>query len=168
MIRTAPRSIRSVSFLIFLTAVLSSLAGCNKAVLHSKDREMEPIVRVFRPAKPDTYKAAKESLIALGYKIQEEDESQGRLKTGWRSTRASSHYVDLFDRKDYGTVGAYYQIVLSIKEVDGKSEVEVSAPVRSVVGRIKSSHSEEEKVLDRMADLLRREDFEMTNVGVTE
>lgn len=148
--------------------VLLTGSACNKAILHSKDREMEPVSRTFATSVPDALRVAKEVLLNLGYKIDNEDPAAATLKTGWRSTRASSHYLDLFDRQDYGTVGAYYRIDLRVKESSGKADVEVSAPVRSVIGRIRSSHREEKKILGKIADQLRREDFEMTNVGVQE
>lgn len=161
---------RTLPVLLMASALslLFSVAGCNKAVLHSRDREMEPVSRTFSAPPADAFKSARQALVQTGYKIEREDEAAGTLETGWRSTKASSHYVDLFDRRDYGTVGAYYKIQVRITESGGKSQVEVSAPVRSIVGRIKSSHSEEDKLLDKIAELLRPEDFEMTNVGITE
>lgn len=158
-------------FFLFLFPLILSfqvLAACNRVVLRGREREMEPVTGTFSHPVSDTYRAARESVIRLGYKIQTDDESEGTLKTSWRSTKASSHYVDLFDRRDYGTVGAYYRIEMKISNEDGQSEVEVEAPVRSVVGRIRSAHAVEKEVLKKMADLLRREDFEMTNVGVTD
>ena len=154
--------------LLVVPILLIILTACNRPLLHSKDREMEPLTKVFPTSAPNALKVGREALVRLGYKIETEDESEGLLKTGWRSTKASSHYVDLFDRRDYGTVGAYYQIKLRVLEKEGKAEVKVSAPVRSVVGRLKSSHAEEQKILQKMTDLLRPEDFEMTNVGVPE
>jgi uncharacterized lipoprotein len=156
------------TILLILPAALSLFASCNKAILYSKDREMEPVTKVFSEAPAETYQAAKRALLRLGYKIHREDEGQGTIETGWLPTKASSHYVDLFDRQDYGTVGAYYKIQLAVREKGAKAEVEISAPVRSIVGRIKSAGSEEKKVLNKIADLLRKEDFEITNVGVQE
>lgn len=153
---------------VLFSLILMTLTACNKAILYSRDREMEPVSRAFSTSIPEAFKASKEVLLSLGYKIESEDESAGNLKTGWQSTKAGSHYVDLFDRRDYGTVGAYYQIQIRVTDQSGKAQVEVAAPVRSIVGRIKSSHSEEGRILRKIADLLRREDFEMTNVGVQE
>ena len=158
---------RTVLLIALAAAVISS--GCNKKIVYSKDRDMEPLSKTFASSSiDDAFKAAKEAVLRLGYRIEREDASQGTLRTGWQSTKASSHYVDLFDHRDYGTVGAYYRIELKISEMAGKTEVEVFAPVRSVIGRMKSSHEEEGKILKKMADLLRKDDFEMSNVGVEE
>ena len=156
------------SAVLIALVTLTTLSACTRVLVHSRDREMEPMTKLFNESVEEAYKAARSSVVRLGYKIHREDESQRTIETGWIPTKASSHYVDLFDRKDFGTVGAYYQIQLKVTERSSRAEVEVSAPVRSVVGRIKSNHTEERKILKKIADLLRKEDFEMTNVGVDE
>lgn len=158
------------TLMLFLLALaLLPLSGCNKAILYGRDKEMEPVAKAFSISTSDAFKMAKESLASLGYRIEKEDESQGTIRTSWLPTKASSHYVDLFDRRDYGTVGAYYRILVHVSENNGKTQVEVSAPTRSIiVGRLMTAHREENKVLKKMTELLRREDFEMTNVGVSE
>ncbi len=153
-----------VTTLCILT--LLGVSGCNKKLIYSKDREMEPLSKTFATSPDDAFETAREALTRLGYKIDHEDKSEKVLTTGWQSTKATSHYVDLFDRKDYGTVGAYYRLRVKVEERGGKAAVEVSAPVRSIVGRIKTNYREEKKLFRKMADLLRREDFEMSNVGV--
>ncbi len=158
-----------LSFIAFLIATVPFFTGCNKVLLHGRDKGMEPVTKVFKYGADETYKAARSALARLGYKIEKEDQDKGTIRSGWRPTKASSHYVDLFDRKDYGTVGAYYHIELSIRDVSGKSEVEISAPVRSLItGRMRSDHSEERKIFSKMGDLLRKDDFDMTNLGVDE
>lgn len=148
---------------------ITTTTACNRKLLYSRDREMEPISKLFPTAIDEAFRVAKESLIRLGYRIERENPTEATLQTGWLSTKASSHYIDLFDHRDYGTVGAYYRLEVKVAEKEGKAEVEVSAPVRSIIGgRLRSSHREEKKVLKKMADLLRRSDFEMSNVGVEE
>ena len=152
-----------------LLAILSSFAGCNKAIVHSRDKQMEPVSRLYNNPPKDAFKAAREVLFKMGYKLQYEDKDKGLIQTGWLSTKPNSHYVDLFDHADYGTVGAYYRLEVQIHEEKGKSLVEVSAPIRGIItGRVKSSFREEKKVLSKLADQLRKEDFEITNVGVQE
>ena len=154
--------------LSFLT-MFASLTGCNKALVHSRDKDMEPVSRTYNAPADEAFKAVHTVLIHMDYKIQHEDASKGFLQTGWLSTKANSHYLELFDHADYGTVGAYYRLEVHIKEDNGKSIVEVSAPVRGIItGRLKSSHREEKTVLKEIADQLRKEDFEITNVGVQE
>ena len=161
------KNIKTISLSILILGVFG-FSACNKAILHSRDREMEPVSKIYNVSSEEAFKTTKEILIQLGYKIDRDDPADGTLVTGWQSTKAGSHYVDLFDHKDYGTVGAYYRLKVHVTEEGGKAKVEISAPVRSIIGRLHSAHSEENKVLSRLADHVRREDFEMTNVGVTE
>lgn len=155
--------------LILGLVAISFLGACNKAILYSRDKAMPPVSQTFKTSTPDAFKAVREVVKNMGYKIEREDEKQGSLITGWLSTKTDSHYIDLFDKRDYGTIGAYYRLEVRVTDQEGKALVEIAAPTRSVIsGRLKSSHIEEEKVLAKVTDLLRREDFEMTNVGVTE
>ncbi len=159
--------IHKLLVLVCFLVVTTSLAGCNRVLLHSKDKELEAVSQTFSVGTEEALKAAKEAAISLGYTMERE-ESAG-FKTKWQSTRASSHYLDLFGRKDYGTVGAYYQLVVQVADKDGKAEVSVSAPIRGVITRrLYSSNREEKKVLKKMTNLLRKDDFEITNVGTSE
>lgn len=146
-------------------ALLVSLTACNKAVVKGKERPIEPLSRTFSAPVPNVYEAAIEALAAAGYEIRETNEARGLIRTAWISTRAASHYTELFGQHDYGTVGAYYRLEVRVSEKEGKSEIQVLAPVKSLVAHQKSTGREERKVLKKIADLLRREDFEMTNVG---
>jgi hypothetical protein len=147
---------------------LAVSASCTKVLVHGRDKDMDPVTQLYSTSPEVAYKTGKEALIRLGYKIENEDDKTGTLITNWNSTKATSHYVDLFDRKDYGTVGAYYRLKLQVTEsTAGKTQVAVSAPVRSLItGRMRTSNREEKKVLKKIRDLLRSDDFEMTNVGV--
>lgn len=145
--------------------VFVSLTACNKAVVRGKERPTLPLSRTFSAPVPNVYEAAKQALAAAGYEIRETDETRGLIRTAWIGTQAASHYTELFGQHDYGTVGAYYRLEVRVSEKDGKSEIKVSAPVKSLVAHQKSTGREERKVLKKIADLLRRENFEMTNVG---
>jgi len=159
-------------FLLLSAGLLFAVShlACTKVLVHGRDKDYDPAERSFSASTEATYKAGKEALIRLGYKIETEDDKTGTMVTNWASTKATSHYIDLFDHRDYGTVGAYYRMKLAVTEsVGGKTRVEVSAPTRSIItGRLRTSYREENKVLRKIADLLRTDDFEMTNVGVTE
>lgn len=144
------------------------LTGCTKPLIYGKDRPVEPILQTFAASPVETYRAAKEALKNRGYKIAYDSEEKLLLRTGWRSTTVDSHYVDLFGRKDYGTVGAYYQIIVQVGEREGKSEATVTAQPRSIVPKLKTSGRVEKKILAEMADLLRSDDIQVTNVGLQE
>lgn len=146
--------------------LLFSLSHCQKVVVHGKDRPMEPLIQKLKAPSDHAFEAARKALLATGYEIQEQDAGKKILRTTWVSTQATSHYTDLFDQKDYGTVGAYYHLRVLIREEGPHSVVEISAPVRSLVAHQKSSYREERKVLKKMKDILRSDSFEMTNLGV--
>ncbi len=144
-------------------------SSCTKVLVHSKDKDYEPVTQLFNTSVDLAHKAGAEALTRLGYKIEREDTEPNRILTKWQSTKATSHYIDLFDHRDYGTVSAYYRIKLNIEERGGRALVSVSAPTRAIVyQRMRTSYREEKKVLRKMTDLLRKEDFEITNVGVEE
>ncbi len=157
-----------MKYLPLLIALLAT-TGCTKVLVYGKDHPAAATIekKFSAPAK-ETFESGKKALDMLGYKIDDSDEAKGSIRSGWMSTKSNSHYLDLFERKDYGTTGAYYRVEISIEEEGGKSVVTISTPVRSLVNHVISSGREERRVLNKMADLLRREDFEMTNVGVQE
>ena len=135
-------------------------------MVYGKDRPADPLEKKFHGSVTDTFESSKKALEMLGYKIQEASSERGIVKSGWRSTKPNSHYLDIFNRKDYGTTGTYYQVVIQIEEEGGMSTVAVSTPVRSLINHVTSSYREERKILDKIGDLLRRDDFELTNVGI--
>jgi hypothetical protein len=158
-----------LSTLLILIVTLVLNAGCYKVIVRSKDKDQPPVSELFDTSIDEAIKAGREALVRLGYKIDHEDKDTNTVYSGWQSAKAASHYIDLFDHRDYGTVGAYYRIVLTAEERAGKTQVAVSAPTRAIVsGRLKTSFREERKVLHKMRDLLRTNDFDITNVGVEE
>ena len=158
----------AVQFVLVLVAVLPSVS-CYKVLVHAKDKEQEAVTELYGSSVPETLKVGREALSRLGYRIEREDSAENTLYTGWQSAKPTSHYVDLFDHRDYGTVGAYYRIKLTAEERAGKTQVSVSAPTRAIIsGRLKTSFQEEKRVLKKIRDLLRTDDFDITNVGVEE
>lgn len=145
---------------------LFSLTGCTKELVYGKDHESPPISQNFRQGSQEIFAASKITLQNLGYKIDFEDEEKGYIKTGWTPTEADSHYLELFDRQDYGTFSAYYQLEVRIKPSDAETEVEVAAPSRCIVRHIKSSFRAEKKFLSKLKNQLRGSDLQMSNVGV--
>jgi hypothetical protein len=153
---------------ITMFAVISS-SSCTKVLLHSKDKEHPAVSQLFNTSVEEGVKVGREALVRLGYKISREDTDPPQILTGWQSAKAASHYIDLFDRKDYGTISAYYRMKLTVEERAGRALISVSTPTRSIIsGRLKTSFREERKVLRKIADLIRKEDFDITNVQVEE
>ncbi len=156
-----------VSFLVILG--IGSLAACNTPLVTGRDIAMKPVYKTFSSPVVATFEAAEKALNDMDYKVEYADKDQGVLRTGWMPTTADSHYLDLFDYKDYGVTGSYYHLTVRITE-DGpsKSIVEVQAPLRTIVTRMKSSYRQEKKFLARVRNYLRPADIEVTNIGVVE
>ncbi len=130
---------------------------------------MPPVSQRFDVSPEQAYRISQAALEQLEYSIERTDETALTLQTHWISTKPSSHYIDLFGHEDYGTVSAYYRIELKVEPQEGAAVVTVSAPVRSVIiRRMRTSQREEKKILRKIADLIRREDFELSNVGAKE
>lgn len=156
--------------LLGLTLTLSFLfSACNKPIVKSRDKEFDPLSKTFSNTPNEVFEAAQKVLEQAGFRIARADKDAGLIQTNWISTKATSHYLELFGKKDYGTVGAYYRMTVKLEEKENKSKVDVFTTARSIItGRLHSDYSEEKKFLSKMTDYLRRDDFEITNVGVDE
>ncbi|MBI2082830.1 MAG: hypothetical protein HYT76_04595 [Deltaproteobacteria bacterium] len=142
--------------------------GCNKVVVHGKDRPNPSVSRTYSASLDETFSASQKTLATLGYEISEANPSGGTIRTRWISTKATSHYTDVFGEKDYGVVGTYYRLEIALEEKGEKTSVAVSAPVRSLVHKQKSTYREEKKFLKKLADFLRKDQFDLTNIGASE
>jgi len=161
------RTIRFYSLFLLLAMAMMSMA-CTKPLVNGRDREMEPIVKVFSVPTIDAFEAAEQALNDLGYNVEYANRHEGSLRTGWKPTTVDSHYIELFDSRDYGTNASYYYLAVRIQQEGNKSQVTVVAPIRGIVGMMKTSHRQEKKLLDQMADYLRPGDLKVTNIGVIE
>lgn len=155
---------------IFLLLLISfAFSACNKPLVKSRDKEFAPLSKTFSHPSTETFEAAQKILEQAGFRIARADKDVGIIQTNWISTKATSHYLELFGKKDYGTVGAYYRMTVKFEEKENKSKIDVFTTTRSIIsGRLHSDYSEEKKFLSKMTDYLRRDDFEITNVGVDE
>ncbi len=157
---------KNVSLALLITF---AVAACNKPIVKSRDKEFAPLTKTFSNTSDETFTAAQKILEQAGFRIARADKDVGIIQTNWISTKATSHYLELFGKKDYGTVGAYYRMTVKLEEKDNKSKVDVFTTARAIIsGRLHSDYSEEKKFLSKMTDYLRRDDFEITNVGVDE
>jgi hypothetical protein len=155
-------------FLILLVGLGLMVTGCTKELVFGKDQPSPPISEIFRQGPDEIYEAAKVVLKNLEYKIDFDDKDRGFIKSGWVAAKADSHYLDLFDRQDYGTFSAYYQLEVRIKGSDAETEVEVAAPARCIARHITSSHRAEKKFLSKLKTEVRGSDLHMSNVKVTD
>lgn len=142
--------------------------ACNKPLVHGRDREMDPLTRTYSAPEIAVFEAAEAALKDLGYKVEYANSYEGVLRTGWRPTSIDSHYVDLFGREDYGTTGSYYHLAVRMEQEGSKTTVTVTAPLRGIVGKVKTSHRKEKQLLSQIEDHLRPADVHITNIGVVE
>ncbi len=158
---------QSKMFVVFsLLFLLFAIASCGKPRLFGKEMEVHPIIKTFPMESKRALKSAKEALAFNGYNIQREDEDQGMLETHWQATSSDSHYVKFFDRQDRGTVGAYHKLIVKVIPHGANSKIEIYSLSKSFIANLQSTGIEEEKVLAKITDFTRKENIEVTNVGV--
>lgn len=150
---------------ILLGFLIFSFIGCSKPMVTGKDVAMEPVIKSFNAPREAVFEAANQALRDMKYKVEYADLDQGALRTGWVPTTADSHYIELFGREDYGVTNAYYHLAVRLSEEDDRMTVEVSAPLRTIIAKMHSSHRQEKKFLSKMKDFLRPADFKVTNIG---
>lgn len=152
---------------LLMTTMILGVVACKEPLVRGRDKEMEPLSKSFEATSTETFEAAKEALIELGYKIEYDNIDAGALRTAWEPTTADSHYLELFGKEDYGASASYYHLAVKISsEGYEKSVVTVSAPLRTIVAKMKTSHRVERKFLSNVEDRLRPADIQVTNVGV--
>lgn len=149
--------------------IACSAVACSRPLVTGRDVEMKSVTMSFNAPLIATFEAAEQALRNMDYKVEYADKDQGVLRTGWMPTKVDSHYLELFGRRDYGITGAYYHVAVRIT-ADGPSvsKLEVSAPIRTIISRMHSSHVIEKKFLAKVKDLLRPADIQVTNIGVVE
>src|SRR5262249_28102325 len=128
--------------LVILTAL--SFGACSKPKLYGTTQEAKEVVRYYPVPPQDAYRAAKEALVFRGDSLKQSDDQTMTLETYWQPTTADSHYVDVFGREDYGTVGAYYRLAVKITPKGTGSRVGITNVAKSFISDLKSSEREED------------------------
>lgn len=161
-------ALKSKLILVFVfTVCVTNLVACGKPRLFGKDQEVKPVSQSYSVDTKAALAAVKESLADNGYAIQSLDDAKGVLETHWQPSTSDSHYVDFFNRRDMGTVGSYYKLVVKVSpKGQADSQVEVSSVAKSIVSNLKSTGMEEEKILKKVGDFTRKANIEVTNVGL--
>lgn len=160
---------KRVLFNLILVACWMSLSGqlCTKKIVYSRDFFTQPVVRDYEHNRATVWDAVQSTLERMGYPINRL-EGEGRIETGWLPVEADSHFVNLFERKDYGlTDGTYYQVIVDMEESGSILRVAISTTVKSIVGKVESTKKIERRIFRQLDDVLRSPQIEMTNVGVT-
>ena len=156
---------KRIGILTMMTLLLAAW-GCSKPALYGTLQQNEAVIRYYQVTPEEAFKASKEALLFLGYSIKQEDDKDFSLETYWQPTTADSHYVEVFRRKDFGTVGAYYRLVVKVAPRNNGSKVTVVNYAKSYISNLKSSQVEEGKFIEKLDDFTRKRDIQVTNIGL--
>jgi len=154
-----------------LVLVLGVVAGaCNKPFLRAKtSKNVEFESKEFNATANDCYYALRYAFKVNGYMMGSENLRDGILTTTWEPVTSDSHYLQVFDSRDYGVTGAYYQLeVRVVPRGNDRTKLEVGSRVESVASGLKSSGVEERKILATVGNYLRKHEPVMTNEGIEE
>lgn len=155
---------------IILFALLAfALPACSKPMVSAKVLpNMDYFSRTYAADANDTYYAVRWALRDVGLPVATEDMQNGVLTTKWEAVTSDSHYIPMFDRRDYGVTNSYHQLEVHISTDQGRSTVKVASRIKSLSPYLHSSGILEKKLLDSVANFLRNGEPELTNLGISE
>ena len=155
-----------IGFLIIYWCFFSAQM-CTKDIVYGRDFYTNSVHETFSNDKASVMASVQKTLDKMGYAVNVVDESKGEVITGWRPVEAESHYVKLFERRDYGAAdGSYYQLTVDLSDVGSKIKVAVGTKVKTIVGKLETTGRVENRFLDQLRNDLRSPNVELTNVGV--
>jgi len=152
----------ALSFILFGLTVVA----CSKPALYGTIQEADEVVQYYQVPPADAFKATKEALTFRGYSLKTVDDTAMTIETFWQPTTADSHYVEVFGRRDYGTVGAYYRLAVKVTPRGEGSKVAITNVAKSIISNLKSSHRTEDAVFEKVSDFTRKRDIQVTNIGL--
>ena len=162
---------RQIPIGMVLAAMLlaAGFASCTKPLASARVKpEVDYVSRTYAAVPNDIYYAARWALVEAGYSVGSENLADGVLTTAWQPVRSSSHYIPLFNRKDFGVTNSYHQLEIRILPGDGRAEVQVGSRMKTLVSSLKSAGTEERRILDDIGSYLRKGEPTVTNLGVDE
>ena len=154
--------------LFIVLSVAMATLSCAKVFRVATPSQPHYYKQTFSSNANDLYYALRWALRTYGYPIAEEDLQNGVIKTHYVPVKAYSHYLELFNRHDFGINGAYHQLEVRLVPQNGKTEVQVGSRIQSIVAHLKSAGTEEQMILDKVADYLRNQNVQVTNLGLRE
>lgn len=143
-----------------------AFAACSKPALYGTIQESEAVVKYYSVPPESAFRAAKEALVFRGYSLKEVDDKAFTLETYWQPTTADSHYVLVFGRRDFGTVGAYYRLAVKVTPQGTGSKVSITNVAKSIISDLKTSQREEDELFYKISDFTRKRDIQVTNIGL--
>lgn len=159
---------RDKLFFLILAGFVCFGASCTRVMVIASDHATDAVVRRYTGTPDLLYNQSVKVLENMGYEMPFADYAQFQITTGWRPVGSATHFLALFNRRDYSAAdGAYYQLQLSFVPEGNYARVEVRTNVKSVAGKLSSSKTLEKAFLKRLDDAVRSPQIQMTNVGVT-
>lgn len=155
-----------VGRILLVSLTLVAASACNKPKLYGTIQEAKEVVKNYQVPPEDAFRAAKEALAFRGYSFKTVDETNKTIETYWQPSTSDSHYVEVFGRKDYGTVGAYYRLVVKVTPRANGSSVSITNVAKSFISNLKSTERVEEEVFEKISDFTRKRDINVTNIGL--
>jgi len=147
--------------------VISLLAvSCSKpmAVAHTDD--IRYFSRDYAAVPNDAYYAVRWALKENDLSVAEEDLPGGIIKTAWVPATSDSHYIELFDRRDFGVTNTYFQLEIHLVDRGGRTIVKVGSRTKTLVNNLHSSGIVEYAVLNDIGNYLRKSSPDLTNLGI--
>lgn len=157
-----------ITILVLLVGITAG--ACNKPFLRAKaSKNVHFESEVYKASANDCYYALRYAFKVNGYSLSSENLTDGILTTTWLPVTSDSHYLPLFDSRDYGVTGAYHQLEARVvPRGHTTTKLEIGSKVKAVVTGLKSSGVEEKKILATVGDYLRKHEPEITNEGLEE
>lgn len=144
----------------FLAAV-----GCTKTFSVAKPKNLPAYRATFSASPNDLYYALRWALTANDYPIAVEDFQNGVITSRYVAVSASSHYLDVFGRRDFGVTNSYHQLEVRLTPKGEKTIVTLHSRIQGVAQPLRSTGEEEKKILAKIGDYLRKNTVQITNLG---
>ncbi len=142
---------------------------CAKPMVNAAvNKDVRYVSEYVKVDQSEAYNAAKWALVMNDYPLATKDEEKGLLETAWIPTKTDSHAIILFNRRDLGVNGAYFQMIVKVVPYNGKTRLDVGTRIKSVASGVKSTGIEERRVLKEIKEYLRKDEPTLSNVGLEE
>jgi hypothetical protein len=153
---------------LIVIMVSAVLASCAKPLATAHTVDMNSFSREFAAVPNDAYYAVRWALKERGISVAEEDLPGGIVKSSWMPVTSDSHYVEIFDRRDFGVTNSYYRVEVQLTDRGGRTLVRVATKLKTLVNNMQSSGEVEYGVLNDVGNYLRKGAPEITNLGVND
>jgi hypothetical protein len=158
---------KRIAILMSIFAAVA-LGACTKPMVTAgAATEVAAFSRTYAASANDTYYAIRWALQEVGIPVASEDLKGGTITTKWMPATSDSHFLYVFERRDYGVTTTYFQLDLRLTSDGGRTTVKVASRVKTIASGIHSSGLIEEKVLAKADDFLRTNAPEITNLGAS-